>query len=174
MDDFERIVSEHYEALYRFAFSLIREEAGARDLTQQVFYVWAEKGHQLRERSKVKTWLFTTLHRDFLRARRTMQKYHHYSLDEIQVEESSLLATEKTNEADHSPVLAALARVDKIFQAAVALFYLEEHTYHEISEILQVPMGTVKSRIARGVAQLRNILLPTQDMEKGNDEILPR
>ena len=65
-DDFEQIVSQHYEPLYRFAFSLTRSEADACDLTQQTFYIWATKGHQLQDRSKVKSWLFTTLHREFL------------------------------------------------------------------------------------------------------------
>jgi RNA polymerase sigma-70 factor (ECF subfamily) len=56
----------YYEPLYQFAFSLARDEADACDLTQQTFCIWAAKGHQLRDASKVKTWLFTTLHREFL------------------------------------------------------------------------------------------------------------
>ena len=59
--DFESVVASYYEPLYQFAFSLTRTEADACDLTQQTFYVWATKGHQLRDVSKVKTWLFTTL-----------------------------------------------------------------------------------------------------------------
>jgi DNA-directed RNA polymerase specialized sigma24 family protein len=65
-DHFEQIVALHYEPLFRFALSLTRTEADARDLTQHAFYVWAGKGYQLRDRSKVKAWLFTTLHRAFL------------------------------------------------------------------------------------------------------------
>jgi DNA-directed RNA polymerase specialized sigma24 family protein len=44
-NDFEQIVSEHYESLYRFAFTLTRLEGDARDRTQQPFYVWATKGN---------------------------------------------------------------------------------------------------------------------------------
>jgi RNA polymerase sigma-70 factor (ECF subfamily) len=65
--------------------------------------------------------------------------------------------------ADHvdaSQVLSALAKVDELFQPAVALFYLEDCSYKDIAAILGVPIGTVKSRIARGVAQLRELLLP--------------
>src|SRR5216683_5020849 len=86
-DDFEQIVSEHYEPLYRFALSLTHAEADACDLTQQTFYVWATKGHQLRDRSKVKTWLFTTLHRAFLESRRRQTRFPHQSLDEIALDE---------------------------------------------------------------------------------------
>jgi len=55
-------------------------------------------------------------------------------------------------------VLQSLAQVDQVYQAPVALFYLEEYSYKEIAEILEVPMGTVKSRIARGIAQLQRLL----------------
>ena len=61
--DFENVVTAHYSALYKFALSLAHEEADASDLTQETFWIWAEKGHQLRDVSKAKTWLFTTLHR---------------------------------------------------------------------------------------------------------------
>ena len=64
--NFEDLVACHYGPLYQFAFSLTRDEADACDLTQQTFCIWAAKGHQLRDVSKVKTWLFTTLHREFL------------------------------------------------------------------------------------------------------------
>jgi len=69
-DEFGELVAQHYALLYKFAFSLTRAEADASDLTQQTFYLWATKGHQLRERFKVKTWLFTTLYRTFLEGRR--------------------------------------------------------------------------------------------------------
>ena len=55
-------------------------------------------------------------------------------------------------------MLPALARVDETYRAAVSLFYLDDCSYKEIAVILEVPLGTVKSRIARGIAQLREIL----------------
>jgi DNA-directed RNA polymerase specialized sigma24 family protein len=55
----------------------------------------------------------------------------------------------------------ALGRIEPAYQAAVALFYLEDHSYQEIAEILGVPLGTVKSRISRGVGQLQSRLLET-------------
>jgi DNA-directed RNA polymerase specialized sigma24 family protein len=64
--DFERVVDLYYPSLYRFAFSLVRQETDAFDLVQQTFAIWAEKGNQLRDRTKVKSWLFTTMHREFL------------------------------------------------------------------------------------------------------------
>src|SRR5437762_13626990 len=82
-DQFEALVSEHYEPLYRFAMSLTRAESDARDLTQHTFYIWAKKGHQLRDISKVKTWLFTTLHRALREARRRQTRLPHLELEAV-------------------------------------------------------------------------------------------
>jgi RNA polymerase sigma-70 factor (ECF subfamily) len=161
-NDFEQIVSGHYESLYRFAFSLTRVEADAQELTQEAFYVLAAKGHQLRDRSKVKNWLFTILHRAFLEIRRQQRRFPHYGLGEVPVEELPMLAVACVETADHVHVLRALAQVDEVFQSAVALFYLKGCSHREIAEALRVPTGTVKSRIARGLTQIRQILSDTQ------------
>jgi RNA polymerase sigma-70 factor (ECF subfamily) len=155
-EQFEAIVSEHYESLYRFALSLARTEVDAKDLTQQAFYTWATKGHQLRDISKVKSWLFTTLRRAFLAGRRWQDRYPHCELEEVS--RQLTIAGLEPGHLDSSAVLTALARVDDVFQSAVALFYLEDFSYKDIAEVLDVPIGTVKSRIARGLAQLREIL----------------
>jgi RNA polymerase sigma factor (sigma-70 family) len=155
--DFESLVALYYEPLYQFAFSLTRAEADACDLTQQTFYVWATKGHQLRDHSKVKTWLFTTLHRQFLETRRKQTRFPHHELSEVD-DELPTLSPQTANHVDSAQVLRTLAQVDDVYQAPVALFYLEECSYKEIAEILEVPLGTVKSRIARGIGQLQKLL----------------
>src|SRR5689334_17648329 len=67
---FPQLVETYYAALYRFALSLTKSSADACDLTQQTFFIWATKGEALREIAKAKSWLFTTLYREFLRSRR--------------------------------------------------------------------------------------------------------
>jgi RNA polymerase sigma-70 factor (ECF subfamily) len=156
-DQFEAIVCEHYETLFRFAMSLTRAESDAWDLTQQTFHVWATKGHQLNDISKVKTWLFTTLHREFLKARRKQGRLSHFHLEEV-ADQLPVLSTEAVNHADCCEVLLALRKLDDIYQAPVALFYLDDCSYKDIALVLEVPLGTVKSRIARGIMQLRGIL----------------
>jgi RNA polymerase sigma-70 factor (ECF subfamily) len=158
-DHLEAIVSEHYEALHRFALSLTHSESDARDLTQHTFNVWATKGHQLGDLSKAKTWLYTTLHRAFLQGRRRQTRFPHQDLDEV-IEQLSTVSPMLSDQVDSLQVLPALAKVDEVYQAAVALFYLEDYAYKDIAVVLDVPVGTVKSRIARGIAQLREILLP--------------
>jgi len=155
--DFEELVQTHYRALYQFAFSLTRKEAEARDLTQQTFYIWATKGHQLRDATKVKTWLFSTLHHEFLKTRRRQTRFPHVDLERADNDIPTVPST-TVNQLDGDTVLQALARVDEIYQAPLALFYLEDYSYKEIAEILEVPIGTVQSRIARGRIEIRKVL----------------
>lgn len=155
--EFEMLVERHYGALYRFALSLTRQDTEAADLTQQTFLVWARKGHQLRERSKARTWLFTTLHRLFIETRRRAGRYHDQPLDEADPM-LPVMSADQARQVDGGTLLAALATVDEVFRAPVALFYLEDASYLEIAGILGVPLGTVKSRISRGLAQLQTRL----------------
>jgi RNA polymerase sigma-70 factor (ECF subfamily) len=155
--EFESLVARYYEPLYQFAFSLTRAEADACDLTQQTFTIWATKGHQLRDASKVKTWLFTTLHREFLGARRKQTRFPHIEL-EFAAAELPVVPPPTVNRLDAGQALEALARLDEIYQAPVALFYLQDCSYNEIAEILDVPLGTVKSRLTRGLGRLHQLL----------------
>ena len=84
--DFERLVEDYHAPLYRFALSLSRNESDAADIVQEVFYLWAAKGHQLADKTKVKTWLFTTLHREFMARRRRLKRFPHHELAEVENE----------------------------------------------------------------------------------------
>ena len=80
--EFENLVKLYYGDLYRFGLSLTGSEADAADLTQETFYIWANKGHQLQKASSVKSWLFTTLHREFLKTCRRRNRFPSESIDE--------------------------------------------------------------------------------------------
>lgn len=154
--DFEELVEVFYVPLYRFALSLSRDEFEAADLTQQTFLLWASKGHQLREQSKVKTWLFTSLYREFLRGER--KRLPIVEFDSESQEQDVQSQPMGPNNLDGDAVVRALLDLDEIYRAPLSLFYLQEHSYKEIAEVLDIPVGTVMSRISRGKAQLRNQL----------------
>ncbi len=155
--DFERLVLEHHEALYRFARSLARNESDARDLVQETFLRWAQRGHQLSDVSKVKSWLFTTLYRESAAKARRANRFPHDSIESAEPDLPEI-PPEAPRLTDGLLIVAALGRLTEPFRAPIALFYLEACTYPEIAEILDIPVGTVKSRLARGIAQIQRAL----------------
>jgi RNA polymerase sigma-70 factor (ECF subfamily) len=160
--DFQQLVDQQYAPLYRFALSLAKSEPDAADLTQQTFFLWASKGDQLRDRSKAKSWLFTTLYREFLGRRRHELRFSKVEFEEIPEEEMSILPN--VNALDSGAVLQALNEVEEPFRAALTLFYLEQFSYQEIAEMLEVPIGTVMSRLSRGKTLLRQRLLSKEEV----------
>ncbi len=153
--NFEELVNRYYRDLYQFGFSLTRSEADAADLTQQTFYIWANKGHQLREAGNVKRWLLTTLHREFLQQRRRQQRFTEEPLEDV-VEQT--YDTSDISRTDVETMLDCLNYIHENYRAALVLYYLEDLAYKEIAEVLEIPVGTVQSRIARGKSQLWQLL----------------
>jgi RNA polymerase sigma-70 factor (ECF subfamily) len=161
--DFQQLVARQYAPLYRFALSLSKSEADAADLTQQTFFLWASKGHQLRDRSKAKSWLFTTLYREFVSRRRREVRFPNVELDDAREDEMAIFPN--VNALDGVSILQALQEVDESFRVPLTLFYLEQFSYREIAELLDVPIGTVMSRLSRGKALLRQRLLSQQEID---------
>jgi RNA polymerase sigma factor (sigma-70 family) len=152
---FERIVEAHYQNLYRFALSLSQNQSDASDLVQQTFSIYASKGHQLRDAEKVKSWLFTTLRREYLATVRRSDRFVDEPPDEAT---SPDLSDEKISNLDIDSVLTALGQLPLEYREPLTLYYLREHSYREIAAILNVPIGTVMSRLSRAKAKLRALL----------------
>jgi RNA polymerase sigma-70 factor (ECF subfamily) len=159
LDDatFEEVVNAQYESLYRFGLSLAGGEAQARDLTQDCFMQLARKAHQIQDRSKLKSWLFTTLYRSFLDDKRRDTRHPQIDMDAAE-SELPLGLPDAAERIDAATALEALSRLPEPFRSPLVLFYLEEHSYLEIADILGVPAGTVMSRISRGRAMLRKLM----------------
>jgi RNA polymerase sigma factor (sigma-70 family) len=155
MSEFAELVDAYYEALYRFGYSLTRDPDHAADLVQETFCIWAVKNEQLRDRSKAKTWLFTTLHREFLGQRRKQARFSDEPLDDNYIAEASGDDEIAERQMDGQRVVELLGGLDEMYRAPLALFYLQQHSYKEIAEILDIPIGTVMSRLARGKDMLR-------------------
>ena len=163
--NFQSLVDQYYTSLYRFALSLCQNQPEASDLTQQTFYLWAKKGHQLRDSSKVKSWLFTTLYREFLGSRRHAAKFHHHEIETVTKELPNVQPT-VVDKMDAATVMSAIFQLDELYRPPIVLFYLGEHSYQEIADILDVPIGTIMSRLSRGKQQLRQTLHETKDEQK--------
>ena len=152
--DVERVVSDFYAPLYRFAFALTHCETEAADLTQETFLILSKQQAQIREPEKIKSWLFTTLRREFLRGLRARALHPEV---ELKPEHEGRLTVDSTvlRTLDASAILDALSKLDEAYRTALELFYLGDLSYKQIAAALQVPIGTVMSRLSRGKEQLR-------------------
>lgn len=156
-------VHEHYATVYRFAFALAKYETEASDLTQHTFYVLASKGDQVRDPSKLKSWLMTTCYREFLQLVRHRRRFANVEVTVLEQEPAS--TSEPEAQIDAETVMEALQQLDELYRVPVALFYLREHSYKDIAELLGVPIGTVMSRLARGKQRLRELLIKKRPLD---------
>lgn len=166
---FQQIVDAHYQGLHRFALSMCRSDATAQDLVQQTFLQWARKGHTLRDASKVKTWLYTTLYRDWLSMARREKKFQEVEFEPDLHGRAPDNEDEPAPRVDSATLQAALDQLDPNFRAPLVLFYLKELSYRDIAETLGIPIGTVMSRLSRAKDSLRATLRRLED----SSNILP-
>lgn len=154
---FETLVATYYQPLFKFAWSLSKSESDAADLVQQTFLIWAEKGHTLRDPDKVKSWLFTSLYREFLRIHKRAKTVTAIDQEILETHEDPDLVS-NVRKMEGQEALAALDELDQVYREPLILFYLQDLAYKEIAAVLDIPIGTVMSRLARGKAQLKSIL----------------
>ena len=155
--DVKPIVDRFYGSLFQFAVGLTRSESDAADLVQQTFLSLSQRLHQIRDFSKIECWLFTTLRRNFLIKIRRCRK--HPEVEFLpDVHDLPAVDPEPWISLDGRTVRRSLSQVDETYRTALELFYLSNLSYREIGEALEIPIGTVMSRLSRGKAQLKSIL----------------
>lgn len=154
--NFENSVNAHYKNLYYFALSLTKNEADAADFTQQAYLKLANNWKTISDKAKVKSWLFSTLYREFL-DRKRRGKFE-ADVDFEVVAEVMEDEAPRMSHLDHKVVLQELMKLDESLQLPLTLFYLEDYSYRQIAEILLIPVGTVMSRLHRGKKVLYNQL----------------
>jgi len=170
---FQELVDGFYADVYRFALSLARNPDEACDLTQQVYATAAKRIDQLRERSKAKSWLFTTLYREFLKSKARAKRQPLASEEEIEKLEDPGGGGEQ--QAAHTELREALLHLEDAHRAILTLFYMDQISYKEISAILEIPIGTVMSRLARAKEALRELLNPGNKIAfRGSDGQKPK
>jgi RNA polymerase sigma-70 factor (ECF subfamily) len=157
----EELVRDHSARVYRLAYRLTGNRPDAEDLTQDVFVRVFRSLHRFQP-GTFEGWLHRITTNLFLDGARRRQKIRFDGLAEGSAERLPShwpTPSEQLADADlDHDVAAALAALSPEFRAAVVLCDIEGLTYEEISEVLDVKIGTVRSRIHRGRAQLRAAL----------------
>src|SRR5271165_55355 len=132
--DVTPVVEVLYGSLYQFAVGLTRSESDAADLVQQTFLSLIQRLNQIRDFSKIKYWLFTTLRRNFLIKVRHRRK--HPEVEFLpDVHDLPTVDPEPWTPLDAGTVRAALLQVDETYRNALELFYLGNLSYREIGDV---------------------------------------
>ncbi len=153
----ERLVEDHYTALYRYAFRLSGSAADAEDLTQEAFCKAQANLRQLREPGRAKPWLFSILRNAYLHRLRDDRQRRFVSLEQVGDVPEPL--PDPLPPVGPERLQAALNELPEPFRTPVILFYFEDFSYRAIAEQMELPLGTVMSRLARAKAHLRDRLL---------------
>jgi RNA polymerase sigma-70 factor, ECF subfamily len=158
------------EPLFRYINSLIKEPQLAEDVLQEVFVRIYKKLRWLREPQAFRSWSYQIASREAFRMLRRERRW----VDQIRDEEVllSLPADAQLAEFDAELVSELPQLINELSpasRAVIVLFYQHELTLSETAAALEIPIGTVKSRLAYGLERLRRRLVPGEGPEEKND-----
>ena len=152
-----RLVEEYYASLYRYAYRLTGKCADAEDLTQETFCTAQRKLGQLRDPQRVRPWLFSILRNAYLHRTRNEMQERCISLADMN--DLPELAPEALPDIEPEQLQQALDELPESFRTPIILYYFDEFSYRDIAEQMDLPLGTVMSRLARAKAHLRSRLM---------------
>jgi RNA polymerase sigma-70 factor (ECF subfamily) len=169
-ESFEREVMPHLDSIYSMALRLARNREDANDLLQDTVLRAYRFFHQFTPGTNSRAWVLTILFNNF---RNGYRKSGREQVSQSETEfterlEAESLAADQTRTDPEAlafanvmapEVTAALDSIPEEFRAALLLVDVQELSYQEVCEVLQVPVGTVKSRVSRGRSLLREALL---------------
>jgi RNA polymerase sigma-70 factor, ECF subfamily len=162
---FEREALVHLDSLYRVALRLTGNSAEADDLVQETMLKAYRSWHQFQQGTNAKGWLLTILRHAFINEYRRRTR-HPETVDVDAIEPFSVFEDVQDDDPQGSffdrivddEVLKAIDQLPEQFREAVVLSDVEGLSYEEIARILEVPVGTVKSRLFRARRQLQHKL----------------
>jgi len=158
--DLTALAVAHYAAVYRYACRLCGCRAEAEDLTQQTFLIARRKLDQLRDPERACAWLLAVVRSCFLKG---LRKSRPLPMANVELVADRVAAsTPAVEEIDRERLDAALAELPDDFRLVLVMFYFEDLSYQQIAEELEIPIGTVMSRLSRAKGHLRRRLAPAE------------
>jgi RNA polymerase sigma-70 factor (ECF subfamily) len=181
---FDYLVTHFHASVYNLVHGILGDAADAADVTQEVFLRVFRGIGGFRSSSSLKTWIYRVSVRQALNHRRWCWRHHRLQVSiDAEGEQKGPMLELKDGEATpleqfemhevQARVRGALATVPAVFRSAVILRDLEGLSYEEVAEVLEISVGTVKSRILRGRRMLKDILGPVLQMPPAEARAVP-
>jgi RNA polymerase sigma-70 factor (ECF subfamily) len=179
---YEELIERYEQQVFGMVYRLLGNQSDASDVVQEVFLKVFRGVASFREQSSLRTWIYRIAVHEAYNHRRWFARHcrMEVSMEEHGSEQSSCL--DLTPDPGRSPfelavdseartmIEHALTKINPVFRTAVVLRDVQNLSYEEIADILQVSLGTVKSRILRGREALRREL--TQRPDQGLSEVM--
>ncbi|HMF74186.1 MAG TPA: sigma-70 family RNA polymerase sigma factor [Bryobacteraceae bacterium] len=181
-DAYEELIERYEQSVYGIVYRLLGNQSDACDVAQEVFLKVFRGVSAFREQSSLRTWIYRIAVNEAHNHRRWFARHcrREVSLEDDRPEHPNSLEfaqdpgrspfEQVLNSENRTLIERALTRINPVFSTAVVLRDIQNLSYEEIAEILQVSLGTVKSRILRGREALRREL--TQRPDQGFAEAL--
>jgi RNA polymerase sigma-70 factor (ECF subfamily) len=172
-NEFKAHAYPHMKLVYNVALKYCGNVFDAEDLVQETYLMAFHKFHQLREKSKIKPWLLKILRNNFLKSYHKQKSRNRLSeSDYIEFLKSSiadqtaeqLLETASSRDA----VNKAIDQLPEKYRSVLILYYMNELLYKEIAQVLDIPIGTVMSRLTRAREALKAIILKQAQIPGNN------
>ncbi len=166
-DIYQEYILPHFQIMFNSAWRLSGNREDAEDLVQETFFYAIKNFSQLRDRNKCKYWLFAILKNLFLKEiekgkKRLEMEFDLFSnhLHDINNIENELIKDETKKN-----IRALIDKMDDRLKRPILMFYYERLSYKEVAESLNIPIGTVMSRIARGKVFLKKELIRSREFQ---------
>lgn len=166
--EFQTEAVPHKDALYNYALKIVRNSDDAQDLVQETYYKAYKSYHQFQGGTNSKAWMFMILKNTFINNYRKLKREpSRVDYDEIEdIYENIKSEQSKDNNLDldfynnlfDDDLSSALAKLPEKMKEIFLLCDLEGYSYEEISEIVDIPIGTVRSRLHRARKLLQDEL----------------
>ena len=166
-DRFWELAQDHVKFLYNMARRYAGNQYDAEDLVQETFFMAFKKFDQLRDENKLKSWLFSILRNTYLKSLRQNGQSRKAEFDDgidyISTLENAVeqidVAQVYEKKIDSDQIQQILDELPDKHKTPLLLYYMSDMSYQEISEALDLPIGTVMSRLSRGKQTLKKKLL---------------
>jgi RNA polymerase sigma-70 factor, ECF subfamily len=166
-DAYEELLRTYEDSVYNLVYRLVNNPADSSDVVQEIFVKVFRNLNHFQGKSTLKTWIYRIAVNEAYNHRRWFSRHKKQEVGFNSNEDSSIGLVDILPDRCPSPfdltsdhetralIEEALLRINPVFRSAVVLRDLEDLSYEEIADVLQVSLGTVKSRILRGREALR-------------------
>ncbi len=161
----EQLVEDHLDALHGLARAWTQDAELAKELVQRTFLRAFEKRHQLREAQAARSWLISIFRRELAGERRARNRFEVWEAEAFEELPEPEAADERLDPEDLARLPRVLASVADSHRHILLLRYQQELSYEQIAEVLDLPPGTVMSRLHRAKTAVRKLLRPGSTRE---------